>query len=432
MLVAVLCVIIIIVIARKWYKNHYQYWIKRGFPSDKPNFPLDSLTGVGTKFHNSEKLDEFYRRFKGERVFGLFFVFQPAIAVHDLDLIQSILVKDFSYFHDHFLYYNEKEDPMSANMVSIEGQKWRDRRTKLTSVFTSGKIKMMFDTIDSIADKFVKAMTSDIGKSNDLEISEWLARFTTDVIGNIAFGLDCNCLENPETDFRKHGRKLFRVDTAFSALKWLFINSFQSFSRKVGFMINEKGASDFFLKVFRETIKNREETNTERKDFVQLLLQLKSRGLLAFNEIAAESFIFYVGGFHTVASLMNFILYELALNQEIQEGLRKEIAEKLDENDGKLSFDLLTQMKYLGMVFSEALRKYPPLNVITRKCTKDYKIPGSENLVIPKNTQVAIPAYSIHRDPQYFPNPEHFDPQRFNDENVKNIRPFSYLPFGKL
>lgn len=429
-LVFALCLIAVFLV-RAWYRNHYQYWIKRGFPSDEPNFPLDSLSGAGTKVHNAEKFDEIYQRFKGQQVVGLFFVFTPAIAVYDPDLIQSILVKDFSYFHDHYLYYNEIEDPLTAHLLSIEGQKWRDRRTKLTPIFTSGKMKMMFDTINHIGDKFVTSVMKDMKTSNDLEISEWLARFTTDVIGNIAFGLDTNCLDNPQTDFRKYGKTIFRIDTPLNAIKWLFVNSFQTFSRKMGFMLNEKDTSDFFLRVFRETIEYRESSNTERNDVVQLLLQMKKKGLLNFNEMAAESFIFFVGGFHTSASLMNFILYELAINQDIQGKLRKEILEKLQENDGKLSYDLLPQMKYLEMVFNESLRKYPPVNVLTRKCTKDYKIPGSD-LVIPKDTQVTIPIYSMQRDPQYFPDPDTFDPERFNDANIKNIRPFTYMPFGEL
>lgn len=195
-------------------------------------------------------------------------------------------------------------------------------------------------------------------------------------------------------------------------------------------MLNRKDAADFFIKVFSETIKYREENNIERNDFVELLLQMKNKGMLTFKEIAAESFIFYVGGFHTSASLMNFILYELAMNQDVQTKLRNEIVNNLDENDGKLSYDSLNEMKYLDMVVSESLRKYPPINVVTRKCTKEYKIPNS-SLVVPKGTQVTIPVYSLQRDPKYFPEPEKFDPERFSDENVQKIRPFTYLPFGK-
>ena len=196
-------------------------------------------------------------------------------------------------------------------------------------------------------------------------------------------------------------------------------------------MLNQKDAANFFLKVFSETIRHREENNgIVRNDFVELLLQMKTKGLLSLKEMAAESFIFYVGGFHTTASLMNFILYELALNQNVQKKLREEISEMLNQNDGKLTYEGLNEIKYLDMVVSEGLRKYPPIYVLSRKCTKEYKIPNSK-LVVPIGTQVTIPVYSIQRDPEYFPDPEKFIPERFSEENVKNIRPFTYLPFGK-
>lgn len=423
-------IVIITLFVRLWYKEHYRYWTKRGFPSDGHCFPLDSLTGTGTKVHNAEKFDEFYRRFKGEPVVGLYFVFTPAIAVYDPQLIQSILVKDFAHFHDRYLYYNERDDPLSGHMLAIEGQKWKERRSKLTPVFTSGKMKMMFEIVNGIGDKFTASVANDLHFTNDLEISEWIARYTTDVIGNIAFGLDCNCIDSPETDFRKFGRTIFRIDTPFEALKLLFVNSFQTFSRKIGLMLNPKETSDFFIKIFRQTIEYRENNNAERNDFVKLILQMKRNGVLDFEEAAAESFIFFVGGFHTSASLMSFILYELALNQDIQTKLRNEIDRKLNDNNGKLLYESLTEMKYLEMVVSEGLRKYPPVNVVTRKCTKEYQIPGTK-LVVPKNTQCTIPVYSIHRDKEYYPDPDTFDPDRFTDENIRNRTPFTFLPFGK-
>lgn len=68
--------------------------------------------------------------------------------------------------------------------------------------------------------------------------------------------------------------------------------------------------------------------------------------------------------------------------------------------------------------------------MLDRDCVKDYKIPGTE-VVIEKGTHVQISAFALHRDPDNFPNPEYFDPDRFSDENKKNIKPFTYLPFGE-
>jgi cytochrome P450 len=78
---------------------------------------------------------------------------------------------------------------------------------------------------------------------------------------------------------------------------------------------------------------------------------------------------------------------------------------------------------------AESLRKYPPAGFTDRVCTKSFTLPGTD-VVIEKGITVMIPMYPLHRDPEYFPNPNKFDPERFSDENKKNIKPYTYLPFG--
>jgi cytochrome P450 family 6 len=132
-------------------------------------------------------------------------------------------------------------------------------------------------------------------------------------------------------------------DKFFTSMKVLFVNSCQSFSRKLGLMFNDKEAAEFFLNVFKNTIKFREENEIEKHDFAHLLLQLKRNVNLEINEMAAESFTFYFGGFHTTATLMSFILYELALNTNVQDELRSEIENISDDN---ISYDKLMSLKY--------------------------------------------------------------------------------------
>lgn len=80
--------------------------------------------------------------------------------------------------------------------------------------------------------------------------------------------------------------------------------------------------------------------------------------------------------------------------------------------------------------FSEALRKYPPVPVLHRQCVKDYTIPGTKT-VIEKNTVVFVPVVGLHKDPDYYPDPEKFDPDRFSEENRASRHPFVHLPFGE-
>lgn len=104
--------------------------------------------------------------------------------------------------------------------------------------------------------------------------------------------------------------------------------------------------------------------------------------------------------------------------------------EVLAKYNGEVTYDGIMEMKYLEMVFNETLRKYPIVDIHNRKATKDFKIPNT-NFVIPEGMPIMIPTYSIHNDERFFPNPDKFDPERFNDENINNIKPFTFMPFSE-
>lgn len=72
---------------------------------------------------------------------------------------------------------------------------------------------------------------------------------------------------------------------------------------------------------------------------------------------------------------------------------------------------------------------YPFAIRLERRCSKDYKLPGSE-VVIKKDTLVSIPAIAIQRDPEIYPEPERFDPDRFTAEARAARNPYTYMPFG--
>jgi cytochrome P450 family 6 len=85
-------------------------------------------------------------------------------------------------------------------------------------------------------------------------------------------------------------------------------------------------------------------------------------------------------------------------------------------------------------VFTETLRKYPILPFLDRTCSTDYKLPspsGNGTVTLPAGTGVFVPVFGIQHDPQYFPEPEIFDPERFTEENKRSRLKYTYLPFGE-
>lgn len=98
--------------------------------------------------------------------------------------------------------------------------------------------------------------------------------------------------------------------------------------------------------------------------------------------------------------------------------------------DGRTPYIRISLLLLMSSIFVcpiETLRKYPPLPLLNRECTKEYQLPGT-NVVIEKGTAIFIPAMGIQRDEKYFADPIKFDPDRFSEKNA--IPSMSYLPFG--
>ena len=129
---------------------------------------------------------------------------------------------------------------------------------------------------------------------------------------------------------------------------------------------------------------------------------------------------------------MTFCLYEFCKNQEIQSKVHKEIDKILEfSEDGKFSYDMLNDLKYLECCFNETVRKYPVAPLLMRETNKDYTFSGT-NLTVEKDTLVLIPLLALHLDPDIFENPLEFIPERFLNSptgNGKSNGSF-YLPFG--
>ncbi|XP_058130758.1 probable cytochrome P450 6a13 [Anopheles ziemanni] len=429
-----------------WFVNSkHNYWRDRGVAyAPDPNFFYGHVKGQGQTIHGATINQKMYQHFKqrGEPYGGMSIFLMPSLVVVDPELVKTILVKDFNVFHDRGVFHNAKDDPLSANLFNMEGNPWRLLRQKLTPTFTSGRMKQMFGTIWDVARELEQYMEEN-HRQPEVEMKDILGRFTTDVIGTCAFGIECNTLKAPDSEFRKYGLKALELDLV-TLTKFIFASSYPNVAKKLGMRIVFRDVEEFFMNIVRETVNYRETNNIQRNDFMNLLLQIKNMGKLddtAANvgkgeigmtqtELAAQVFIFFLAGFETSSTTQSFCLYELAKNPDIQERLREEINSAIDANGGEVTYDTVMNIQYLDQVINETLRKYPPVDTLTRKPARDYVIPGTKH-VLPEGMIVQIPVYAIQRDPDHYPDPDRFDPDRFLPEEVKKRHPYVFLPFGE-
>lgn len=169
-----------------------------------------------------------------------------------------------------------------------------------------------------------------------------------------------------------------------------------------------------------------------RVDFLQLMINSQnsketgSHKALSDLELVAQSIIFIFAGYETTSTSLSFLMYLLATHPDVQQKLQEEI-DATFPNKAPPTYDALFQMEYLDMVLNESLRLFPIAGRLERLCKKDVEING---VFIPKGTVVMVPSFILHRDPEYWSEPEEFQPERFSKSNKDSINPYIYVPFG--
>jgi cytochrome P450 len=134
----------------------------------------------------------------------------------------------------------------------------------------------------------------------------------------------------------------------------------------------------------------------------------------------------FLAGHETVANALTWTFYLLSQNKREEGKLQDEVDSILD-NDGVPTAADICKLEYTEKVFAESMRLYPPAWAVGRQAIHDYRI---GEYTIPAGSTLLMSQYLMHRDPRFFPEPERFNPERWNSEAKTNLPRFSYFPFG--
>ncbi|XP_033728704.1 cytochrome P450 3A29-like [Pecten maximus] len=363
---------------------------------------------------------------------------QVNVVIKDPTLLKEIFVKDFSHFNGRG--FNISGHPiMSKHVLAAGGKAWKRMRAILSPTFSTGKMKLMNEDINRCS-KTLAANLEDAARTGKvINPKEYFGAFTMDVIAATAFSLDVDSQTNKDDPLVRNAKGLFvprksflyivLLSTLFPPFKYLFG------WLQLGFFSGE--VIEFFIRTVKTMLRDRRQNPSARTDFLQLMMNAElentteNSDLIAMNktlsteEIIASSVLFFLAGYETTATLLQFSGYELAVNPEIQERMLEEIQNAL--GDEEPVYENIRQLTYMDQVFYEVLRKYPPFNRLTRSASEDRVING---ITFRKGYRIVIPVSNIHHDPKFYPEPEAFKPERFADRAAQNSVTFLSFGFG--
>ncbi|XP_040594995.1 cytochrome P450 4F5 isoform X1 [Mesocricetus auratus] len=322
------------------------------------------------------------------------------------------------------------------------GDKWSRHRRLLTPAFHFDILKpyvKIFNKSVNIMHEKWKCLASE--GSARLEMFENISLMTLDSLQKCLFGFDSNCQESPSEYIAtilelsslivKRSQKLFLyVDFLY------YLTADGRRFRKACDLVHD--FTDAVIRERRRTLSSKSvdeflkaKSKSKTLDFIDVLLLAKDEHgkELSDEDIRAEADTFMFGGHDTTASGLSWILYNLARHPEYQERCRQEVQELLRDRElEEIEWDDLAQLPFLTMCIKESLRLHPPVIDLLRYCTQDIVLPDGR--VIPKGNICIISIFGIHHNPSVWPDPEVYDPFRFDPENPQKRSPLAFIPFS--
>lgn len=362
MLIQIALVVVLVSLSYYIYeKITIKYWVAQKIPYLKPLFPFGNILEL-FKDHYSEISRKIYLKLKQNGApFSVVFAFwRPYFLVTSLDFLKHVFITDIEHFYDHSEFINEEADPFSGNLMFLRGEQWKRMKAKVTPAFTPSKLKLMSPLIEEKAKNLKDTIFRilDEKESDVIECTDLFARYTTDVVGTYAFGIECNSLKNPDAEFRQMFRELMGDKSA--AWRLIFSTMFRRLSMIFHVKFVPKYFGDFFHRVISETVEYREKNNIQRKDLLENLIKIRRKeqlttkealnandGKISLHEITAVSMSFLLAGFESSASILSFTMLELSQNQMLQNRARDSVR-KVIQAHGEISFESLTELTFLG------------------------------------------------------------------------------------
>lgn len=264
-------------------------WEEKKVPCLKRKLIFGNIYPTFTLKMSVGQMFESMYQIAGDTPYLGFYIFnKPALFIKDPAIIKHILVKDFNIFMHRNFDLDEKVDPTGpGNLFFNTSSRWKVIRTKISPIFTTSRIKYMYSLMSEVAEDLFKKISTERDANGVLQVAEVNAQYTTDIISSVVLGFKANCLANPDSEYRRIGKKAFELSKkrGFEVVSFWFTPSLANF---LGFKSMPGQIVEMMANAFSEMVKYREENDIRRNDLVELLSQLQKEASSGNNNENSE------------------------------------------------------------------------------------------------------------------------------------------------
>jgi cytochrome P450 len=343
---------------------------------------------------------------------------KEAIVTINPDVIQHVMKTNWENYQKSDIQVKRMGHFLGKGLLTTHGEAWRNQRRLIQKGFDRKQLEALSSIMqDSLAES-LKGFEREV-QTGAVDIYPHLMKMTFSMVARSLFGAK---LKEEDIDLVSHTICTVQEFIVRQTLQ-PYLNPWFAVSGDLRKHEEMRVRADSILMAYIKQRRNQEPGH----DLLQTLMDARySDGHGMSDELVlSESMQLLVAGHETSSNALSWMFYLLSTRPDDLEKVRQEFDAIL--GDAPLSYIDVPRFEFTTQVIQEALRLYPPFWMIDRMAIADDVAGGVE---IPRGSTVIVFVYGAHHAPKYWPNPEHFDTDRFTKENEKLQSAFTYLPFG--
>ncbi|EME28332.1 Cytochrome P450 [Galdieria sulphuraria] len=415
-LVTFSCLFLYVFILPKWRNRH--------IPGPRPSLLLGNVSELSRQGGTAPLVFERFRKQYGD-VFQIWSFYRQIVVISHPDDIKYIIVtKNFPKAEE----FNLSLSPLAGRgLLTVGKSQHQERRRAISKHFNEDFLRQLHRHMRVELMILLSKLQQVTERKESIDFDKEATSYTLDVMCRTGFGCTANTQEDASHPISRAVNVSLR-EMYHNLVAYPIRNCFGLYSSPA--LKNATGViREFASQVIEARRTESEEDKTRRPlDLLDIFLKMDN---LSDQNIIAEIATFLVAGHDTTSHTMSWLIYEVCQHPEIEQKIQQEVDTIWgDRQDWMLSFEEIGQLEYLNKVWKETLRKHPVAATGTlRRLDTDVTLPSC-GMLLRKNTAILVPIYLVHRNPEFWPDPETFEPERFTRENTMKRHPFAFQAFS--